>query len=552
MAKTPNYGLTTYTLNDDFRFVEYRMAEAGSGAESPSNMEIIDTQLKAVSDKVDETATDISNNYLPLAGGTMTGPIQMNTPSGYKVFIHPKASNTDNGWRLLAQSSDGTWGNGILTLNGSTGKWSLGECNADGWIDVQPANCGMKWTTNDGTIYYVKCYKPNNMFQITKKVGDAAETSVLSIYKDSATFVGNASTATSATSATKATQDASGNTITSSYGASINTSGNNIRLMSKSGAQLSSITVPYATNSGTSSSCSGNAATATTASNARKLNNKAESALSVSYASSSGTSSSCSGNAATATRANTAINSTNNVFGIGAGYIYCDKNQNMYISSEPNNSGSSHYDYRVYLGTQLNSPVAWGMCPAGNGSINFGLNGHRWNDGYFNGTVHCKTVNQTSDRRLKENINDIDEKYLKIFDNLKPSSYNFIGDDKVSTGYIAQDVEDAIKSAGFDSEKLNFVSKIRKVKTVDVIEEVVDTDEIDGDILGVKNTIEQRTIYVEPEDYNYSLDYSAFIPLNTAAIKRAEKKIQEQQTEINELKSALQALTEKVNQLSKG
>ena len=55
-----------------------------------------------------------------------------------------------------------------------------------------------------------------------------------------------------ADSATKATQDASGNTITSSYASSIAISGNNIQLKSKSGAALSTITAPYAERAGAS------------------------------------------------------------------------------------------------------------------------------------------------------------------------------------------------------------------------------------------------------------------------------------------------------------
>lgn len=59
-------------------------------------------------------------------------------------------------------------------------------------------------------------------------------------------ITGNAATAT------KATQDESGNNIKASYASSLGTSDNSVILKNKSGATLSSITVPYATNSLTS------------------------------------------------------------------------------------------------------------------------------------------------------------------------------------------------------------------------------------------------------------------------------------------------------------
>lgn len=56
--------------------------------------------------------------------------------------------------------------------------------------------------------------------------------------------------------ATQATQDASGNTITTSYASTLTTAGNNTVLKSKSGAVLSSLVIPYASDSGTSGTSS--------------------------------------------------------------------------------------------------------------------------------------------------------------------------------------------------------------------------------------------------------------------------------------------------------
>lgn len=99
-------------------------------------------------------------------------------------------------------------------------------------------NYGEIAIANDGTIY-----AGDKSNKATSKVS----------FADTCDLAGNAvnaSAADSAVSATKASQDASGNTITTSYGSSIDVSGNTIRLKSKSGAVLSTITSPYATRAG--------------------------------------------------------------------------------------------------------------------------------------------------------------------------------------------------------------------------------------------------------------------------------------------------------------
>ena len=99
-------------------------------------------------------------------------------------------------------------------------------------------NYGEIAIANDGTIY----------------AGDKSNKAASKVsFADTCDLAGNAvnaSAANSAVSATKASQDASGNTITTSYGSSIDVSGNTIRLKSKSGAVLSTITSPYATRAG--------------------------------------------------------------------------------------------------------------------------------------------------------------------------------------------------------------------------------------------------------------------------------------------------------------
>lgn len=61
----------------------------------------------------------------------------------------------------------------------------------------------------------------------------------------------------------------------------------------------------------------------------------------------------------------------------------------------------------------------------------------------------------TSDRNKKDKIQyDIAEKYIPLFDQLKPASFIFKEktNDHRHTGFIAQDVEDALKNCGIPVE----------------------------------------------------------------------------------------------------
>ena len=93
-------------------------------------------------------------------------------------------------------------------------------------------NYGEIAIANDGTLY----------------AGDKTNKAVSQVkFAETCDLAGNAVNASAADSAETATKDASGNTITTSYGAAIDVSGNTIRLKAKSGEVLATLTVPFAT-----------------------------------------------------------------------------------------------------------------------------------------------------------------------------------------------------------------------------------------------------------------------------------------------------------------
>lgn len=80
--------------------------------------------------------------------------------------------------------------------------------------------------------------------------------------------------------------------------------------------------------------------------------------------------------------------------------------------------------------------------------VNLGNTSYRWGAVYAtNGTI------QTSDRNYKHDIETLPEKYIALFDGLVPRRFkmNEGTSGRYHTGYIAQEVEEAMLNAGIDS-----------------------------------------------------------------------------------------------------
>ena len=76
---------------------------------------------------------------------------------------------------------------------------------------------------------------------------------------------------------------------------------------------------------------------------------------------------------------------------------------------------------------------------------------------------------QTSDRNVKRNIQDMDDRYIQLFDLVRPVTYMLINGDRVHTGFISQEVEEAMAQVGLTAEELGFFCK--DIKTRAVIDE---------------------------------------------------------------------------------
>ena len=110
-----------------------------------------------------------------------------------------------------------------------------------------------------------------------------------------------------------------------------------------------------------------------------------------------------------------------------------------------------------------------------------------------NGNIKCLNLFQTSDRRYKQNILPL-ESALQLIDSINPVSYTTQEESKRKYGFIAQDLED-------------------------IIPDIVNIPRDSKDL--------------------YSIDYISMIPLLTKSIQELSNIINNQQKELNELKSKL-------------
>jgi hypothetical protein len=126
-----------------------------------------------------------------------------------------------------------------------------------------------------------------------------------------------------------------------------------------------------------------------------------------------------------------------------------------------------------------------------------------------NGEIYFhKAASVGSDRRLKYNINALDQKYDSFFDALLPSSYG-LGDELseiTHTGFIAQEVEAALQHAGLTNDQFAGL-----------------------------------TLPADETEY-YSIAYTEFIALNTWQIQKLKPRMTAAEQEIASLKQEIQQL----------
>ena len=151
-----------------------------------------------------------------------------------------------------------------------------------------------------------------------------------------------------------------------------------------------------------------------------------------------------------------------------------------------------------------------------------GLSDSKWSTVYAkNGSIN------TSDRNKKHDIRDISALYEKLFFMLKPVSYMFNNGDRVHLGIIAQDLKAAMAELGLTDMDVAAYCRDVKMKQIHDTEtdqyiEVPDLDE-DGNV-----------------QYNLGVRYSEFIMLIAHMLQKAYIRIDDQQEQIDGLKSQME------------
>lgn len=160
--------------------------------------------------------------------------------------------------------------------------------------------------------------------------------------------------------------------------------------------------------------------------------------------------------------------------------------------------------------------------PMSNGSVTLGTGSYRWGQVYSTASSIS-----TSDRNLKKDFTEFDERYEKLFLDLKPTLYKFKDgtSDRLHSGFISQDIEDSL--AKYDLTALDFAGFCKDKVQEDISEK------------GEERVLQDKLDENGDPIYEYSLRYEEFIALNTHMLQKAYKKIEEQEAKINKLENRL-------------
>lgn len=184
----------------------------------------------------------------------------------------------------------------------------------------------------------------------------------------------------------------------------------------------------------------------------------------------------------------------------GNGYIFVNSS-NGYLALGQGDAYVDSSGGRLYLKPQNQVTYDMFVEPRTNRKTTLGSSGKRFYRLYTG-----LAVDVSSDRRIKEDFTTFDDRYLRLFELLQPTIYKlkYLPEDKSKIGgFIAQDVEEAMKQCGIDKREFGIYK-------------------------------------YDSENDEYSLIYDMFIPLTVHYV-------QEQSKLVNHLKNEVALLKSKIN-----
>ena len=201
----------------------------------------------------------------------------------------------------------------------------------------------------------------------------------------------------------------------------------------------------------------------------------------------------------------------NNAGGGGSSYY---AGSGLYLSGSTFNIGyNSRYSADFYVGSNSNH---YAFCPtlANNAGDTYRLylggNGgdtHPWYK-----VVTRDGMQQLSDGRFKIDKCILNDDFYDMYMSLKPTKYKVLHDEDsgIHFGFVAQEVEESLKTVGLDASNCSIVS------------------------------CDESQSY--EDGYVYGLSYNEFIPFNTYMTQKAHHRINELESEIKELKQIINSL----------
>lgn len=181
------------------------------------------------------------------------------------------------------------------------------------------------------------------------------------------------------------------------------------------------------------------------------------------------------------------------------------------------------------------------LSPMYDNSYTLGNSSSKWKQLFAN-----TSVISTSDRNVKKDIKDLDDKWVDFFMLLQPKSYLFKDGESGRThvGFISQDVEEALEACGMSP--LDFAGfckdqKIDRITEVEKITRPANTETGESEWIENKEIIKENPVFDKDGNpvYIYSLRYEEFIALNTMMIQKLYTKNKDFEERLSKLEQVL-------------
>lgn len=181
----------------------------------------------------------------------------------------------------------------------------------------------------------------------------------------------------------------------------------------------------------------------------------------------------------------------------------------MYLTPNRNNSlniGSSSYKLAtLYFGSwhngtrYVNFDSSHNILPDTTNAVSLGTSNKQYKNIYGQ-NIYVNGTAVSSDRRLKEDIKVLEERHIAFFKALRPVQYKFKDGEsgRTHTGFIAQEVEEAVKEAGMTDKDMAAVVKDTEGNYYLRYEEIIAVQtKVIQDLMAKVESLEARIVKLE-------------------------------------------------------